>query len=293
MNESAHPNHRLPTIEAAPIGYREYKLLLRADHFDKPTQFHRFWKLTRRIAHSLDIDILKRGKPMETHLREVLFFDTPKFRLYNNNFMLRRRTFYNNGLQEAEHELTLKYRSHDRDAAAVLDLRPAASIPHVSKFKEEVLVDPAEAGAMRFIYSHSAEMMTRDNLLTGHFSDFAKLFPTLLSVGAKPTTTFGVVNDVAIEEVLVNMGEIVFGAKTTAKATLAVWRHRRTQEHLLGEYSYQVKYADPSGMHPHPKALSEQFFSRLQIDAADWLHHGTTKTAMVYSLGRVAINHHE
>ncbi len=293
MNEPAHPNHHLPIADPAAIGYREYKLLLRADHFDKPTQFHRFWKLTRRIAQSLEIEILKRGKPMETHLREVLFFDTPKFRLYNHNFMLRRRTFYQDGLQEAEHELTLKFRSHDREAAAVLDLKPAAAIPYVSKFKEEVLVDPAEAGAMRFIYSHSAEMMTRDNLLTGKFGDFAKMFPALLSTGAKPTTSFGVVNDVAIEEVLVNMGEIVFGAKTSAKATLAVWRHRRTQEHLLGEYSYQIKYTDPAGMHPHPKTLSEQFFSRLQTDAADWLHHGTTKTAMVYSLGRVPINHHE
>jgi hypothetical protein len=292
MTGQAHPQKHAAAAPAT-IGYREYKLLLRADHFDKPTQFHRFWKITRRIAKSLEIEILKRGKPMETHLREVLFFDTPRFRLYNHGFMLRRRTFYRDGLQETEHELTVKYRSHDRGTAATLDLTPAGSTPHIAKFKEEVLMDPATPGAMRFIYSHSAELMTAENTLTRRFGDITQTFPVLLRTGAKLETAFGVVNDVAIEEVLVNMGEIAFGPKTAAKATLAIWRHRHTQEHLLGEYSYQVRYNDPAGMHPRPKALSEEFFSRLQTDAADWLHHGTTKTAMVYSLGRVPITHHE
>src|SRR5271169_1563531 len=80
-----------------PLQYREYKLLLRADRFTHSQQFHKFWKITRRVAKSLGIAIRKRGKPMETHLREVIFFDTPKFRLYNNGFMLRRRMFYKKG----------------------------------------------------------------------------------------------------------------------------------------------------------------------------------------------------
>ncbi len=77
-----------------PLQYREYKLLMHADQFSRPQQFHKFWKITRRVAKSLGIAINKRGKPMETHLREVIFFDTPKFRLFNNGFILRRRTFY-------------------------------------------------------------------------------------------------------------------------------------------------------------------------------------------------------
>ena len=95
------------------VQYREYKLLLRPDRFGESQQFHKFWKIARRVAKSLGIAIRKRGKPMETHLREVIFFDTPKFRLYNNGFILRRRTFYGDGLPQPEHELTLKYRSPD------------------------------------------------------------------------------------------------------------------------------------------------------------------------------------
>ena len=78
------------------LQYREYKLLLHADRFSRSQQFHKFWKVTRRVAKSLGIEIRKRGKPMETHLREVIFFDTPKFRLYNNGFILRRRTLSTN-----------------------------------------------------------------------------------------------------------------------------------------------------------------------------------------------------
>jgi hypothetical protein len=60
-----------------PLQYREYKLLLRAERFVHSQQFHKFWKITRRVAKSIGIAIHKRGKPMETHLREVLFFARP------------------------------------------------------------------------------------------------------------------------------------------------------------------------------------------------------------------------
>ena len=76
---------------------------------------------------------------METHLREVLFFDTPKFRLYNNGFILRRRTFYKRGLPQPDHELTLKFRSSDYQQAAAVDVRPLLPCVNVVKFKEEIL----------------------------------------------------------------------------------------------------------------------------------------------------------
>ncbi len=56
-----------------PLQYREYKLLLKSDHFTKPSHFHKFWKIARRVAKKLDIVIRKRGKPMEIHVREVIF----------------------------------------------------------------------------------------------------------------------------------------------------------------------------------------------------------------------------
>jgi hypothetical protein len=110
----------------------------------------------------------------------------------------------------------------------------------------------------------------------------------LLKTGAKPKTLLSIVS-APIEEILVNMGEIDFGGKVTAKATLAIWRNRTTQAQLVGEYSYQVKFDGPDGLRGKPKDLSEAFFKDLQVEARDWIHLGSTKTALLYSLGGGAL----
>jgi len=287
---------RTPPAIAAPdqITYREYKLLLRAERFTKPSHFHRFWKIARRIAKSLDVEFRKRGKPMETHIREVLFFDTPKFRLYNAGFILRRRTFYKKGLPQSQHELTLKFRSSDRETTEAVDVRPhGPSNINTIKFKEEILMQNGKLGSMRTIYSHSCELDTANTILTQNFESIAQVFPALQRTGARLKAALAVVNGVAIEEVLVNFGEIDFGGKVTAKATLAIWRNRMTQEHLLGEYAYQIKFPSAGGLHDKPRELSELFFTKLQTEAPDWIQMGTTKTAMIYALGRTPITNHE
>jgi len=294
MNElSTHPKSITPAVAADQITYREYKLLLRSDHFVKPSQFHKFWKVSRHAAKALGIELRKRGKPMETHLREVLFFDTPKFRLYNNGFILRRRTFYKKGLPETNHELTLKFRHPERAQAAAVDVRPLLPCINTVKFKEEILNGREKIGTMRAIYSHGCELDTPNTILTQSFETIAQVFPALQRTGAKAKTALSVVNGVAIEEVLVNMGELDFGGKVTAKATLAIWRNRMTQDHLLGEYSYQIKFGAPGEFHGEPKELSEAFFLKLQEQAAEWVHLGTTKTATVYGLGKAPVTNHE
>jgi hypothetical protein len=285
-------NPRTPMMVADPVTYREYKLLLRSEHFFKPAQFHKFWKITRHTAKAVGIEIGKLRKPMETHLREVLFFDTPKFRLYNHGFILRRRMFYKKGLPQSGHELTLKFRHPDRQTAAAVDVRPLLPCTHIVKFKEEALLEHGEPG-IHTIYSHSCELDTPNVILTQSFESITQVFPALLQTGAKARTLLGIVNGVAIEEILVNFGEIDFGCKVTAKATLAIWRNRMTQEHLVGEYSYQVKFSDLDDFHGKSRALSEAFFLKLQEDAQDWLHLGTTKTAMVYGLGKAPVTNAE
>jgi hypothetical protein len=278
-----------PVMVADPVTFREYKLLLKSEHFLKPEHFHKFWKITRHTAKALGIDISKVAKPLETHLREVLFFDTPKFRLYNHGFILRRRMFYKKSLPQSNHELTLKFRHPDRQIAASVDVRPLLPCIHEIKFKEEILMEPGKPGTMRTIYSHGCELDTPNVILTQSFESITQVFPALLQTGAKAKTLLGIVNGVAIEEILADCGEIDFGGKVSAKATVAIWRNRMTQEHLLGEYAYQIKFSDIDGLHGKPKELSEAFFVKLQQDAADWLHLGTTKTSMVYRLGKIPV----
>jgi hypothetical protein len=280
------------------LQYREYKLMLQSESFSHSQQFHKFWKITRRVAKSLGISIGKRGKPMETHLREVLFFDTPKFRLYNNGFILRRRTFYRHGLPQPEHELTLKFRGPDFNEAAAIEVRPVLPCHNVVKFKEEILLPYDQISGMRAIYSHSCELDTPDSIMTQSFGAVSGVFPALLRTGAKARTALSVVNGIAIEEVLVNFGEIDFGGKMTAKATLAIWRNRMTQENIIGEYGYQLKFRSPEDFQGKPKDSSEAFYLELQKAAPEWIQPGTaktgtTKTGLVYRMGKTPVTSHE
>ncbi|MGH7985183.1 MAG: hypothetical protein ACREQX_02710 [Candidatus Binataceae bacterium] len=287
-------NHVVPFVHPDTIQYREYKLLLKSSHFTKGAHFHKFWKITRHAAGALGVPLRKRGKEMETHLREVLFFDTPlHFRLYNSNFILRRRTFYKHGMPQPNHELTLKFRHPDRAVAEAVDVRPLLPCDNTVKFKEEVLLARDKIGGMRFVYSHGCELDTPNTILSQSFESILQVFPALQRTGAKIKTALAVVNDIAIEEVLVNMGELDFGGRMVAKATLAIWRNRVTQEHLLGEYSYQIKFPALETLRDKPRELSEAFFLKLQESAAEWIELGTTKTALVYSLGKTPIQNHE
>jgi hypothetical protein len=66
-----------------------------------------------------------------------------------------------------------------------------------------------------------------------------------------------------------------------------------SQEHLLGEFSYQIKFPGAAGFQGKPRELSDAYFLKLQTEAADWVHRGTTKTAMVYALGKTPVTNHE
>jgi len=44
---------------------------------------------------------------------------------------------------------------------------------------------------------------------------------------------------------------------------------------------------------PSALELSEEFYKAVQLDCADWIKLGTTKTAMVYGLGNVPVRNHE
>jgi hypothetical protein len=275
------------------VHYREYKLLVRASHFSQPQQFQKFWKLTRRVADLAGVTIHKQGKPMETHLREIVFFDTAKFCFYNHGFMLRRRTFYKHGVPRRDHELTLKFRSADYAEAAAVDVRPLLVCDNEVKFKEEILPPRVGSPGMRTLYSHGCDLQTPDMTLTNSFETIAQVFPALQRTQAGQNSPLAIVNDLVIEEVLVNYGQIDFGGKVTAKANLAIWRNRMTQEPLLGEYAYQMKFPDGIEFHAEARKLSESFYVKLQEAAYEWIGVGTTKTAMVYSQGKAAITNHE
>src|SRR6266446_453232 len=74
------------------VHYREYKILLRPDRFTSKRGFLEFWEDVEKSAKELDVKIDIDKHAFHSQVREVLFYDTPSFELYNNHFILRTRS---------------------------------------------------------------------------------------------------------------------------------------------------------------------------------------------------------
>ncbi len=142
------------------IQYLEYKILLRSERFFQPDQFELYWKKVARIADDHGVGVKKADNAFKRHVREVLFYDTPDYDLYRNAFILRRRTFYDDGWPAPNHELTFKFRHPDLAEAAQVDVTPRLSGAAEIKFKCEILPVPDRVGSTRRLYSHNCVLTT-------------------------------------------------------------------------------------------------------------------------------------
>lgn len=275
------------------IHYREYKLLLKPEHFVNRHGFGKFFKHLHRAAKEVGVGLAKSDKHRE-HVREVVFYDTPHFKLYSDGFILRKRTFFKHGNPEPNFELAIRFRDADAKMAASVDMRPLLPCIHAIEFKEEILQLRERLGGMRTLYANSCKLDTPNVILTQRLEIISQVFPGLLRArSANPKATLGVVNDVMIDETLVHIGELNFGGKVSCKASVAVWRNRFTRHDMIAEFGYQLKFQGLPSLHRKPRELSEAFFKAIQHECNDWVALGTTKTALVYGMGRQPVNHDE
>src|SRR5215470_12293033 len=93
------------------VQYVESKLILKGDRFTSVDSFDEFARLVKRTATDAGIDFSRKAfRDARPRIREVLFIDTPDFRLYNNAFILRRRTNYVDGFAVGDTEIVFKFR---------------------------------------------------------------------------------------------------------------------------------------------------------------------------------------
>ncbi|MBV8140073.1 MAG: hypothetical protein JO121_31200 [Deltaproteobacteria bacterium] len=275
------------------IHYREYKILLKPDRFTSREGFMQFWDAVNATVKKFDFKVDLEKNAFHSQVREVLFYDTPNFDLYNNHFILRKRTFYDDGWPRADHELTIKYRSPELKDAASVDVRPMAAGHDEIKFKEELLLDRKQLGAMRSVYSHGCVLTSPKVVLDRGIEDIAGVFPALGKIDVRPLTKIALVNNVAVEEVQNTIGRIHFGHGFNGKTTIAIWRSRALEKPLSGEFAFQCKFDRLTDVHKSSLLLSDEFYKQVQLDCADWVMLGTTKTAMVYGLGNVPLKNRE
>jgi hypothetical protein len=286
---------RSPVSDGHPsdtVHYREYKLILRPDRFTSPEGLHEFCKLVRSAAKKEEVGVARPQPGGENLLREIVFYDTPTFDLYERAFILRQRAQHRDGWPVGDSELTLKFRHPELDEAAAIDVRPATEHEFRIKFKEEVLPPKGRAGGMRSLYSHNVVLTLPPENLQKDVERAARVFPTLrtLLARAKPLE---VVQRARITEVLDEVGVLDFGHGLTAKATVALWRTGVVGPSLVGELAYQCKFERDEDVHVKARKRADALYTRLQDAARDWLALGVTKTRVVYGLGKTAPRHHE
>ena len=268
------------------VHYLECKLILKPDRFTSAEVFFEYGKLVTRTAKEFAIVLRNDGVVLKPQIRDVVFGDTADFQLYNNSFILRRRTVYKDGFPEGEPEIVFKFRHPDMQKAAELDMRPKIAGNYRIKFKAEALPLKDQVGGYRLLFSHNVQFPLSqapegDRTSLGML---ARVFPGSAHLVPSDDDRIELVNQTIVEEVLQDLGVLDFGKGVTAGSNIAIWRERGTHHPLCGEFAFQAKFKRRDELHDKALDRCKQFFIALQQSGRNWLSLGTTKTGLVYRL---------
>ena len=269
------------------VQYLEAKLILKPDRFTSVQSFRDFGKIVQRTAKKVGVGFIEdREAGLRPEVREIIFGDTPDFRLYNNAFILRRRISYVDGFPVGDPEIVFKFRHPDEQKATALDVRPKIAGKYQIKFKAEALPLKDQVGGYRILYSHNCQfgMSQMHEADRTSMATLVKVFPALKSIKESDSEKISLVNEGIVEEILLPLGQLDFGRGLVGKCDIGLWRTRGEHKPLVGEFAFQVKFDRKEDVAEKQKKLAAQFYISLQQDVETWLALGVTKTGMVYRL---------
>ncbi len=278
------------------VQYLEAKLILKPDGFTSVRAFRDFGRIVQRTARKLGVGFIENPRTeLRPEVREIVFGDTEDFRLYNNAFILRRRVSYVDGFPVGDPEIVFKFRHPDAQAATELDVRPKIAGTYRIKFKAEALPLKDRAGGYRILYSHNCQFGLSQTKEGDRLSmaTLSRVFPALSRLKKSDEERISLVNGGIVEEVLLPLGTLDFGAGTLAKCDVSLWRTRGEHKSLVGEFAFQARFDRRESVAEKSKRLGAKFYMTLQDEVADMLALGVTKTGMVYRLKGNAPNAHE
>ncbi|MGC1298855.1 MAG: hypothetical protein WA869_27845 [Alloacidobacterium sp.] len=268
------------------VQYLEAKLILKPDNFTSVQAFRDFGKLVERTAKKVGVGFIEdREASLRPQIREIVFGDTPDFRLYNNAFILRRRVSYVDGFPVGDPEVVFKFRHPDEKQATAMDVRPKIAGKYRIKFKAEALPMKDQVGGYRILYSHNCQFgVSQVHEADRSMATLVKVFPALAALKKSDEEKISLVNEGIVEEVLLPLGQLDFGKGIVAKCDIGLWRTRGEHKSLVGEFAFQAKFDRREDVAERQKKLVAQFYVTLQRDVESWLALGVTKTGMVYRL---------
>ncbi|MCA9793898.1 MAG: hypothetical protein KC910_18945 [Candidatus Eremiobacteraeota bacterium] len=229
----------------------EFKLLLKPDSFrDAKEGVEDYWDKVQEIAGQLGYD--SGEEPLPEGERTISFLDTDDFELRDHGYLLRVR-------KSDDTELTLKYRSLDRDDAAAHDV--SSTVPGQTKFEMDV--------TRRDLFSKSNTIEV--DRVPERISDCQKLFPGL----DLPDDELARVKDRKVKEKSYKLGRVTLPDGSTAKAGMSLWYDGKHP--LLAEFSFRIPLEDGhSGSEPGARRLLEALRERSETLEG-------TKTDVIYA----------
>jgi hypothetical protein len=262
---------------------REFKILIKPSGLDRRNRID-------ELSTKLMIFCKKQGVHFThldnatTGLRTVYFFDTPNEDLRNHNLILRVRESREDVWIDDWCEVTFKCRARDLGASLVFNPMPSDKTKSRARFKEEILKGDA-IGSQRQIYSNNAilDAVPVDEIFAHSLSSAITMFPTLGKLGLPKNTPIAVVGGLKnkILEACLPLGNLVFGAGVQAHCEIAIWM-RSVGEPIVGELAFSYHVNDKNRKEAKAHKRADKFFNALQIEFANWIEVGSTKTALVY-----------
>jgi hypothetical protein len=276
-------------IDGAPLDkvtYLEAKLILKPDRFTSVKSFRDFGEIVKKTARKVGVGFIPDpGSERRPEVREIVFGDTPDFRLYNNAFILRRRISYVDGFPVGEPEIVFKFRHPDESKATQMDVRPKIAGKYRIKFKVEALPLKDQVGGYRLLYSHNCQFgLSQVHEAGPSMATIVKILPALTTLKKSNEEKISIVNEGIVEEILLPLGQLDFGKGQVGKCDVSLWRTRGEHKPLVGEFAFQIQFPSRESVAEKPKKLAAQFYVSLQLAVKDWLALGVTKTGMVYRL---------
>lgn len=263
--------------------YRKFKLPLDPSRLTDPKALAKLRTAAHQAADRIGVALAEPVWREHIRQRSVIFYDTDEFDLYRNSFILRKRTPLNRG-HSAHQEMVFKFRHPDRLLALRVDPRPAEEIPHILRFKEQVLPLGPSGRGMRSIFWHGCKIIGPCNLQDLPYGRLAAIFPALRHLRVDPDARLKSVNGMIVDESLSEIGRLEFAEQVTARALCSLWSLKPGQRALAGEFSFQIKYDLGRISSERVTSQSESLYLELQSRLAEWTIPGGTKVREVYRL---------
>lgn len=263
------------------ITHREFKLLLKPDHFQSRRSVLDFNRLIEQQAEKCGVRY-EPFDPIVSETRVVQFYDTADETLRKNKLIFRIRQMREGGWPDESWELTFKARTEDIKAAAAFDSNSSFPKQQRLKFKEELLMS-GSVGSIGSIFSNNCILESPQVDMQMPLAKLADQFPHLKSLDVDQSETLTIVKGAKVFEIESKLGNLFFGHHVVAPATIAVWARPVPDDFqpIIAEFGWSYHPIDDDKGKKADK-VADDFFKDVQLPLASWIAEGTTKTALIY-----------